>query len=220
MFKIVIEFPVFILFWCFVFIYFFHLLLFLCSKCSALFALAPLPPALSRPAAQHDVRRAHRPIEHMNTAAFSWSARGNQLAVIADRVDRRPPALRFAPESAVALPLDAPEPAWVVRDARGEIDWAAVPTEAGLTPPSGPTNAPVPPDNAAKAIVLLPLQAPLFGPSRLASQVGALCCVRCGVGVRLCLFSFLWLLSSCRFFLLFLFLLLLLFIAYCFFCIV
>ena len=126
---------------------------------------------------KHDVRRADRPIEHMNTAALSWSAHGNQLAVVADQVDRRPPALRFATPgangaSAIAMRLDAPEPQWVVRDPKtGEIDWAAMPAEVGLTPPSGPGNAPVPPDNAAKAIVLLPQQAPLYGAARLASQV-------------------------------------------------
>jgi WD40 repeat protein len=107
----------------------------------------------------HDVRKAFRPIEHINTIGISWSVAGHQLAVVSDRVDRRHPVLRFGkPES-------------IVYGADGSIDWKRMPIDSGMAPwTSATTNAPIPPDNAAEAVVLLPQENPLYGAPRLASQ--------------------------------------------------
>jgi hypothetical protein len=107
----------------------------------------------------HDVRKAFRPIEHINTIGISWSVAGHQLAVVSDRVDRRHPVVRFGkPES-------------IVYGADGRIDWKRMPIDSGMAPwTSATTNAPVPPDNAAEAVVLLPQENPLYGAPRLASQ--------------------------------------------------
>jgi hypothetical protein len=106
----------------------------------------------------HDVRKAFRPIEHINTVGLSWSVAGHQLAVVSDRVDRRHPVLRFG------------RPDSIVYGSDGEIDWKRMPIDSGMVPWTTTNNAPIPPDNAAEAVVLLPQENPIYGAPRLASQ--------------------------------------------------